>query len=246
MINHATGQRTLPSKSNKKPMRKYDGMMQSQLSFGQKPKCTSQMKRLREMVMEKLGRLLILYRLLDKTLIALGPCVKINPNLYWLVGRLHIIAYRGTEKPTRFCLPALLAGFKKWDFPEYRYERTAYIWPTREDLLEYEEALYLDVEMENLPGDMTKSDNLASEKGFRTPATPEKGATPVEIPNDGEEFEGRVSKSIQGARHVTTLYKECIERKWKALLVRKNMGKGKAAMRASGLERFEAGKWYDI
>jgi len=194
------------------------------------------MKRLREMVMEKLGRLLILYCLLDKTLIALGPCVKINPNLYWLVGRLHIIAYRGTEKPTRFCLPALLAGFKKWDFPEYRYERTAYIWPTREDLLEYEEALYLDVEMED----------LASEKGFRTPATPEKGATPVEIPNDGEEFEGRVSKSIQGARHVTTLYKERIERKWKTLLVRKNTGKGKTAMRASGLERFEAGKWYDI
>lgn len=237
MINHATGQRTLPSKSNKKPMRRDDGMMQSQLSFGQKPKCMSQIKWLREMVMEKLGRLLILYCLLDKTLTSLGPCVKINPNLYWLVGRLHIIAYRGTEKPTRFCLPALLAGFKKWDFPEYRYERTAFIWPTRDDLLEYEEALYLDVEMDNLPGDTTKSDNLASETESKTP---------VEISNDGEEFEGSVSKSIQGARHVTTLYKECIERKWKALLARKNTGKGKTAMRAPGLERFEAGKWYDI
>jgi len=68
MINHATGQRILPSKLNKKPVRKDDGMMQSQLSFGQKPKCTSQMKRLREMVMEKLGTLLIPYRLLDKSL----------------------------------------------------------------------------------------------------------------------------------------------------------------------------------
>jgi len=198
------------------------------------------------MVMEKLGRLLILYCLLDKTLISLGPCVKINPNLYWLIGRLHIIAYRGTEKPTKFCLPALLAGFKKWDFPEYRYERTAFIWPTREDLLEYEQALYLDVEMENLPGDMTKSDNLVSEMGSKIPVIPEKGATPVEIPNNDEEFEGWVSKSIQGARYVTTLYKERIERKWKALLARKNTGKEKTAMRAPGLERFEAGKWYDI
>jgi len=100
--------------------------------------------------------------------------------------------------------------------------------------------------MENLSGDMTKSDNLASEMGFKTPVAPEKGAAPVEIPNNGEEFEGRVSKSIQGARHVITLYKERVEWKWKVLLARKNTGKGKTAMRAPGLERFEAGKWCDI
>jgi len=255
MINHATGQRTLPpvekkiGKLSKKLTRKDDGLTQTQLSFGQKPKYMSQMKRLREMAMKKLGRVLIIYRLLDEIFISSGPCVKINPNLYWLVGRLHIIAYRGTEKPTKFCLPALLAGFKKWNFPEYRYERTGSIWPTREDLLEYEEALYLDAEMENLPEDMFKSDNLASEKRFKTPVTPRKGATPAEeeecMPDNGEEFESKASKSIQYARHATVLYKERIEVKWKALLARKDAEKKKAVMRAPGLERFEAGKWFD-
>lgn len=255
MINHATGQRTLPpvekkiGKLSKKLTRKDDGLTQTQLSFGQKPKYMSQMKRLREMAMKKLGRVLIIYRLLDEIFISSGPCVKINPNLYWLVGRLHIIAYRGTEKPTKFCLPALLAGFKKWNFPEYRYERTGSIWPTREDLLEYEEALYLDVEMENLPEDIFKLDNLASEKRFKTPVTPRKGATPAEeeecMPDNGEEFESKASKSIQYARHATVLYKERIEVKWKALLARKDAEKKKAVMRAPGLERFEAGKWFD-
>ncbi|KAF5358415.1 hypothetical protein D9756_001293 [Leucocoprinus leucothites] len=257
MINHATGQKTLPSiakktgKSSQKQTRKDDGMLQTQLSFGQKPKDMSQMKRLREMALARLG-----------------PCVKINPNLYWLVGRLHIIAYRGIEKPTKLCLPALLAGFKKWNFPEYKYERTGSIWPTREDLLEYEEALYLDVEMENPPEDGSNSTGPAPETRLKTPATPAKEpATPLRTPQtgkvtatpkteDGEpalplqaateepEVEGRASQTVQRARHATKLYKERIEAKWKLLLARKDLEKGKTVMRAPGLERFEAGHVY--
>lgn len=59
MIDHAIGQHTLPSlakgKGKKKQTSKNDGMIQSQLSFGQKPKTVSQLKRLREMAMERLG-----------------------------------------------------------------------------------------------------------------------------------------------------------------------------------------------
>jgi Fanconi-associated nuclease 1 len=59
MIDHAMGQHTLPSlakgKGKKKQSSKNDGMVQTQLSFGQKPKAVSQLKRLREMAMERLG-----------------------------------------------------------------------------------------------------------------------------------------------------------------------------------------------
>ncbi|KAJ3554977.1 hypothetical protein NP233_g12311 [Leucocoprinus birnbaumii] len=255
MINNAAGQKTLPSAIAKKQSGKsgkkqaYDGMVQTQLSFGQKPKDLSQMKRLREMALARLG-----------------PCVKINPNLYWLVGRLHIIAYRGTEKPTKLCLPALLAGFKKWNFPEYRYERTGSIWPTRQELLEYEEALYLDVEMENPPEDASTTANSTAETRLKTPSTPAKApSTPLKtskteqaagtpkteeeeqsssMQTNDDDYEAKGSQTVQRARHATKLYKECIEAKWKALLVRKDSEKGKEVMRASGLERFEAGHVY--
>jgi hypothetical protein len=59
MIDHAMGQHTLPSlaksKGKKKQVPRNDGMVQTQLSFGQKPKIVSQLKRLREMAMERLG-----------------------------------------------------------------------------------------------------------------------------------------------------------------------------------------------
>jgi Fanconi-associated nuclease 1 len=81
LLDHAAGQRTLPALAkhkgktkskgksayksdgmvqtqlsfSQKPLRDPDGMVQTQLSFAQNPKDVSQMKRLREMVMNKLG-----------------------------------------------------------------------------------------------------------------------------------------------------------------------------------------------
>lgn len=279
MINYAAGQHTLPSltrgkkKGKDKQAPKYDGMIQTQLSFGQKPKDISQLKRLREMALEKLGMSFLSLEYRNDSSFP-GPCVKINPNLHWLVGRLHIISYRGTEKPTKYCLPALLAGFKKWNFPEYVYQRDGSIWPTREDLLEYEEALYLDVEMENLPEDASKPSSAAPGSRLKTPATPVKGHhTPFETPRTKgsgvkassaptpiqkvEEQEPALgaadavvvseevkeSLSIQRAKHIKKLFKERIQPKWKALLARKDQEKGKAAARTPGLERFEAGEF---
>ncbi|KXN91395.1 hypothetical protein AN958_00657 [Leucoagaricus sp. SymC.cos] len=249
LIDHAAGQHTLPSlakdkgKSKWKPARGSDGMVQTQLAFGQKQRMT-------------------------QTQLSFGPCVKINPNLCWLTGRLHIISYRGTEKPTKYCLPALLAGFKKWNFPQYAYERTGTIWPTREDFLEYEEALYLDVEMENIPEDVSKAAGANGDTRFKTPMTPvkvpitplktqrtvdtvastskvEEVETPITLPfqNDRVEEEPGTT-SQQRAKHVKRLFKERIYPKWKELLVRKEQEKGKAVIRTPGLERFEAGHVY--
>ncbi|KAF7778490.1 hypothetical protein Agabi119p4_2835 [Agaricus bisporus var. burnettii] len=238
MIDHAIGQHTLPSlakgKGKKKQTSKNDGMIQSQLSFGQKPKTVSQLKRLREMAMERLG-----------------PCVKINPNISWLIGRLHIISYRGTEKPTKYCLPALLAGFKKWKFPDYEYERTGTIWPTREDLLEYEEALYLEVEMENLPEEASRSTSLVPENqgsngkvAGNSIVKTERDKSVSLIRQVTEDPEVTASLNIRRARHMKNLYRAKIEPKWRVLLVRKEQEKGKAVERSPGLERFEAGHVY--
>lgn len=182
--------------------------------------------------------------------------MKINPNLCWLVGRLHIIAYRATEKSTKYCLPALLAGFKKWNFPQYAYERDGTIWPTREHFLEYEEALYLEVEMDNLPEDPTadlrcKTPMLlvnGPTTPLRTPQTKQVASTSKLVKGETtllfqaeEEERGRESQSVQRARHIKKLFKEQIEPKWKALLARKDQEKGKTVVRSPGLERFEAG-----
>jgi Fanconi-associated nuclease 1 len=169
------------------------------------------------------------------------------------------------------CLPALLAGFKKRNYPEYKYERTASIWPTREDLLEYEEALYIDVEMENPPEDASKTTTDSTPVArFKTPMTPAKGfTTPLSTPqtdvgaltpkmedtpskiilpcvDEDLEFQGKMTESKQRAKHATKLYKERIEAKWKGLLMRKDLEKGKEVMRPAALERFEAGECVTI
>ncbi|KAF9447872.1 hypothetical protein P691DRAFT_705955 [Macrolepiota fuliginosa MF-IS2] len=257
MVDHAIGQHTLPTlakrmeKGKGKQAPKYDGLVQTQLSFGQKPKVISQLKRLRDMALARLG-----------------PCVKINPNLYWFVGRLHLIAYRGTEKPNKYCLPALLAGFKKWNFPEYIYQRDGSIWPTREDFLEYEEALYLDAEMENPPEDVSRAPGVSPRAGSKAPTTPSKNRfipskTPQtkETPTLGQKVEenelaspapgvvevnedAKQPVSIQRARYAKKLFVERIQPKWRELVVRKDKEKGKAAVRTPGIERFEAGYVY--
>jgi Fanconi-associated nuclease 1 len=57
-----------------------------------------------------------------------------------------------------------------------------------------------------------------------------------------EDPEIMASVNIRRARHMKNLYKAKIEPKWKVLLARKDEGKGKAAERSPGLERFEAGE----
>lgn len=134
--------------------------------------------------------------------------------------------------------------------------------------MEYEEALFLDVDMENPPEDAFRAMSIPAEVKLSTLATPTKNCNDLlktpqagssskngelivkaeanrsDLPLDGAEAseEIRVSLSIQRARHIKKLYQERIEPKWKELLARKDQEKGKVAVRTPGLERFEAGR----
>lgn len=119
--------------------------------------------------------------------------------------------------------------------------------------------------MEDLPEDESKGTNTVQNVRLRTPVTPKQG-TPSRVPQSvgrgttvtGEatpaKSEGgptidevevpkavKESSSIQRAKHIKRLYKDRIESKWKELLTRKDLEKGKAVARTPGLERFEAG-----
>ncbi|KAF8623337.1 hypothetical protein AX15_006413 [Amanita polypyramis BW_CC] len=113
-------------------------------------------------------------RLVQMVLKILGKCVRINGDFYRLVQRLHLIYFRCTEQPTSLLLPALLASFRKRAYPQYKYERDKSIWPTREDLLEYEGALELETHLEEV---MTKSQK--EEREPKTLVLPGSSVTPV-------------------------------------------------------------------
>lgn len=111
----------------------------------------NQEARLKEMALKKLGAFpqvevpihaVLTYR--TSLVIPTGKCVRVNFDFYRLVRRLHIICFRSTEHPTSVLLPALLTGFKKRTYPEYKYCRDSAIWGSREELIKYEEALELE------------------------------------------------------------------------------------------------------
>ena len=96
-----------------------------------------------------------------------GPCIRVNIEFYRLVRRLHIIYFRETEHPTDLLLPALLSTFKKRNFTPVRHKRTAQVWFSRDELLEYERALELDKILDDIGEEKVKS---ASRRATKTPA----------------------------------------------------------------------------
>ncbi|CAA7270985.1 unnamed protein product [Cyclocybe aegerita] len=116
---------------------KDDGFKQTRLSFKKKSDVdkppVTQEQRLREMAIERLGK-----------------CVRVNFDFHRLVRRLDIICYRQPEHPTSLMLPALLSVFKKRNFTMYKPTRCSDIWSTRQEFLEYEMALELEMHLEEI------------------------------------------------------------------------------------------------
>ncbi|KAF9532855.1 VRR-NUC domain-containing protein [Crepidotus variabilis] len=118
-------------------------------------------------------------RLRELALKYLGSCVRVNHDLYKLARRLHLICFRSTEHPTDLLQPALLSIFKKWNYPQYISKRTPDVWISREELLEYEQALelnalldeILDEQNELVPKRTTKMPSVGlGRTSFVTPA----------------------------------------------------------------------------
>ncbi|KAF9469395.1 VRR-NUC domain-containing protein [Collybia nuda] len=265
LLRHASTQTVLdydyvPSpKAKKGKKKKDDGFRQTKLSFFLQPKPKSppetQEKRLREMA-----------------LMALGKCVRVNPDFHKLIVRVNIIYDRANDYPKGLLLPAILTTLKIRVYPDYKYSRDGTIWCTRDEILRYVEALQLDtvIERELEPAKTKgapKTPLLQARNKAATPATggPSCGvlATPRKTPgavratvtpvNVKEELkpddvvledECIVEESIkdQKARRVKEFFDTVLFPKWKILVTIKQDQEYKK--RTPGLERFEPGFVY--
>ncbi|KAF8891363.1 hypothetical protein BD779DRAFT_1514822 [Infundibulicybe gibba] len=143
LMSHASTQAVLDFKArvepSTRPSSRFGKLRQATLPFlpikgndvgGRKPTHRSQEARLMEMVLQMLGK-----------------CIKVNYEIHQLIRRLHIIAYRSVAYPDALLIPALLTSFGKRTYPKCNYTRDNAIWRTREEYLEYENALRLEAEI---------------------------------------------------------------------------------------------------
>ncbi|KAL1744333.1 VRR-NUC domain-containing protein [Schizophyllum fasciatum] len=180
----------------------------------------------------------------------LGRCLQVNMDFIRFVRRMHIIFYRSTELPNRLLLPALLSSFRIRSYPDIGpVSRDGDIWKSREAFLEYEDALLLQAEYEELMGgaecnpldttnrfDSTRSISLRP----ATPA-PKSGGAKRKRDKSVVDEPGEAPISLKRARQIEEVFDALVYRKWKKLLKRKRKA---AEVRAPGLERFEAGYIY--
>ncbi|KAL1664575.1 hypothetical protein GGF50DRAFT_114989 [Schizophyllum commune] len=183
----------------------------------------------------------------------LGRCLQVNMDFVRFVRRMHIIFYRSTELPTRLLLPALLSSFRIRSYPDIGpITRDGNIWTSREDFLEYEDALLLQAEYEQLMGDaegspldtnnrfVSEGSNVL-ERATPAPRSSRSRATPApKRKRDGSVADEppEPSISLKRARHIEEVFDQLVYRKWKKLVKRKRKS---TEVRAPGLERFEAG-----
>ncbi|PVG01134.1 hypothetical protein CPB86DRAFT_782042 [Serendipita vermifera] len=80
----------------------------------------------------------------------IGQCMKINGDVVSLMRRLNLIFFRGTTYEEQMFVPSILVACKKRKYSWYEAKRTTTIFPSRSSLLQYEAALNLEREIEQL------------------------------------------------------------------------------------------------
>ena len=165
----------------------------------------------------------------------------------------------------------MLTSFKKRTYPRYEYKRDKSIWPTREDLLAYEEALELELYLEEVMTKLPEKDRAprtpAPVGGSVAPATPigqilRTPKTPFETPKDPPVLGSGVKDEAEGQVGDVSALLEVIDveeedtsiqkaKRVKELLYEKIYPRWKESIEAKsregslnrkpGLERFEPG-----
>ncbi|KAM0554175.1 hypothetical protein ACHAPJ_006974 [Fusarium lateritium] len=87
---------------------------------------------------------------LTKILAILGPCIRLSPSPFKLFERVHLVFYRSTEWTEKSLTTIILAKIARRHFPEYIVCRTSTIFGSRLHLLEYESAIRMEAEVDNL------------------------------------------------------------------------------------------------
>ena len=152
---------------------------------------------------------------------------------------------------------AILARVKRRKYAEYQYSRTSTIWPTRQTLLDYEEALRLEAQVDELltgtngGGSRSRSRSIASKTPVPPDTSPTKrrktdGSSPVKkssIEDDNDFVPLKAitfieeKASVQNAKAVKDIF-DGIHKRWTQLVSEE----GKQEARTQGLERFHHGQ----
>ncbi|KAI1482786.1 VRR-NUC domain-containing protein [Daldinia eschscholtzii] len=78
---------------------------------------------------------------LDKILAMAGPCIRLSLPVFRLFERVHLVFYRSTEWTEKSLTTIILAKISKRNFPKYIVSRSANIFSSRRQLLEFEAAM---------------------------------------------------------------------------------------------------------
>ncbi|KAK7731021.1 hypothetical protein SLS53_008892 [Cytospora paraplurivora] len=100
---------------------------------------------------------------LAKMLAIAGSCVRLSPTVFKLFERVHLVFYRSTEWTEKSLTTIILAKISKRNFPHYIVDRTSNIFPHRRSLLEFEQAMRLEFEVDQI----LEFNGPPGEKGYR-------------------------------------------------------------------------------
>lgn len=87
---------------------------------------------------------------LAKIMTITGPCIRISPSVFKLFERVHLVFYRSTEWTEKSLTTIILAKISRRNFPQYIVDRTSNIFPDRRSLLEFEHAMKLEFEVDQI------------------------------------------------------------------------------------------------
>jgi Fanconi-associated nuclease 1 len=85
-------------------------------------------------------------KILDMT----GDCIRLSPAPLKLFERVHLVFYRSTEWTEKSLTTIILAKISRKNFPEYIVSRFTSIFPSRATLLEFEAALRIQFDIDNI------------------------------------------------------------------------------------------------
>lgn len=87
---------------------------------------------------------------LAKIMTITGPCIRISPSVFKLFERVHLVFYRSMEWTEKSLTTIILAKISRRNFPQYIVDRTSNIFPHRRSLLEFEQAMRLEFEVDQI------------------------------------------------------------------------------------------------
>jgi Fanconi-associated nuclease 1 len=87
---------------------------------------------------------------LQKIMNVTGPCVRLSLPALKLFERVHLVFYRSTEWTEKSLTTIILARISRRNFPDYIVSRSANIFGSRSDLLEFEAGLRTQFRVDNI------------------------------------------------------------------------------------------------